>query len=116
VSDDRTPAQIQADIVRKREQLAATLGEITVRVSPKTIVGDARARAVGVVDKTAGRAFVAANRAVSDVRGQLVSPDGAPRLDRIIPVALTAVAVIGLLTLTSRRPKARRAWRRGRRG
>ncbi|MEU8567967.1 DUF3618 domain-containing protein [Streptomyces pathocidini] len=103
MSEARTPAQIEADIVRRREELATTLDEIAVRVHPKTIVGDAKARAASAVDRTAGRAYVAANRAVSGVRGKFVSEDGSPRLERIVPVALAAVAVVGLLAASTRR-------------
>ncbi len=53
MSDDRTPAQIEADIIRRREQLALTLDEIGVRVHPKTIIGDAKARVASTVDETA---------------------------------------------------------------
>ncbi|MFB7635136.1 DUF3618 domain-containing protein [Streptomyces sp. NPDC056149] len=97
MSEARTPAQIEADIVRRRQDLAGTLDEIGVRLHPKTIMDDAKAKASAAVDRTAGRAYVAVNRLVSDVRGQLVSEDGAPRLERIIPVAMIGVAVVGLL-------------------
>ncbi|BCK70987.1 DUF3618 domain-containing protein [Streptomyces platensis] len=103
MAEARTPAQIEADIVRRRQELAVTLDEIGVRLHPKTIMDDAKARASAAVDRTAGRAYVAANRAVTDVRAQLVSEDGAPRLERIIPVAMIGVAVVGLLTLRARR-------------
>ncbi|MFE7544280.1 DUF3618 domain-containing protein [Streptomyces platensis] len=103
MAEARTPAQIEADIVRRRQELAVTLDEIGVRLHPKTIMDDAKARASAAVDRTAGRAYVAANRAVTDVRAQLVSEDGAPRLERIIPVAVIGVAVVGLLTLRARR-------------
>lgn len=112
MSDARTPAQIEADIERRRKELAATLDEITVRVSPKTIMGDVKARAAGAVDSTAGRAYVAANRAVTDVRAQLVSPEGRPRMERIVPVAVVAVAVVGVLAMGTRRPRGRRRWGR----
>src|SRR2546430_628191 len=79
VSDGRTPAQIEADIVRRRQDLAATLDEIGVRVHPKTITNNARASVREAVDRTAGRAYVAVNRAVSDLRSGLVTDDGAPR-------------------------------------
>ncbi|MFD7434161.1 DUF3618 domain-containing protein [Streptomyces sp. NPDC059861] len=102
-SDTRTPAQIEADIRRRREVLAETLDEIGVRVHPKTIVGDAKAKVVSNVDHTLGRAYVQVNRAVSDVRRQFVDEDGAPRMARVLPVALVAVGVVGLLALGTRR-------------
>lgn len=102
-SDTRTPAQIEADIRRRRETLAETLDEIGARVHPKTIVGDAKARVVSNIDHTLGRAYVGVNRVVTDVKGQLVGPDGAPRLERVVPVALVVVGVVGLLALSTRR-------------
>jgi len=105
VSEARTPAQIEADIVRRRDQLAVTLDEIGVRLHPKTIVGDAKAKARSAVDETAGRAFVAVNRKVTDVRAQFVDAEGAPRIDRLVPVAVVAVAVVGLLVVSTRRRK-----------
>lgn len=100
----RTPADIEADIVRRRHDLAAALDEIAVRVHPKTIMGDAKAKASAAVDRTAGRAYVAANRAVSDVRAQFVSEDGAPRMERVVPAAVVAVALVGgLYALSARR-------------
>ncbi|MFE6779365.1 DUF3618 domain-containing protein [Streptomyces sp. NPDC057702] len=102
MSEARTPAQIEADIARRRQALAVTLDEIGIRVHPKTIIGDAKAKVAGAVDRTAGQAYVAANRAVSDLRAQFVSEDGAPRMERIVPVALVAVAVVGLLTVSRR--------------
>ncbi|MFI8822297.1 DUF3618 domain-containing protein [Streptomyces sp. NPDC053431] len=105
MSDARTPAQIEADIVRRREQLAVTLDEIGIRMHPKTIIGDAKAKVAAQVDQTAGRAFVAVNRLVSDVKARFTSEDGAPRLERVVPVALVAVAVVGLIAASSRRGK-----------
>ncbi|MGW1540502.1 DUF3618 domain-containing protein [Streptomyces sp. NPDC002309] len=102
-SDTRTPAQIEADIRRRREVLAETLDEIGVRVHPKTIVGDAKAKVVSNVDHTLGRAYVQVNRAVSDIRRQFVDEDGSPRIARVLPVALVAVGVVGLLALGTRR-------------
>ncbi|MFJ6723308.1 MULTISPECIES: DUF3618 domain-containing protein [unclassified Streptomyces] len=102
-SDTRTPAQIEADIRRRRETLAETLDEIGVRVHPKTIVGDARAKAVAQVDHTVGRAYVQVNRVVSDVRGRFVDEDGSPRLERVVPAALVVVGVVGLIALGVRR-------------
>ncbi|MFF4490914.1 DUF3618 domain-containing protein [Streptomyces sp. NPDC001544] len=104
-SDTRTPAQIEADIKRRREVLAETLDEIGVRVHPKTIVGDAKAKVVSNIDHTLGRAYVEVNRAVSEVRAQFVDQDGAPRLERVVPVALVAVGLVGLLALGTRRRK-----------
>ncbi|MCQ9183687.1 DUF3618 domain-containing protein [Streptomyces sp. IBSBF 2953] len=102
-SDTRTPAQIEADIRARREVLADTLDEIGVRVHPKTIVGDAKAKVVANVDHTLGRAYVQVNRVVSEVRGQFVDEEGAPRLERVVPVALVVVGVVGLLALGTRR-------------
>jgi MYXO-CTERM domain-containing protein len=102
-SDTRTPAQIEADIRRRREVLAETLDEIGVRVHPKTIVGDAKAKVVSNIDQTLGRAYVGVNKVVSDVKAQFVDEEGAPRLERIVPVAVVAVGLVGLLALGTRR-------------
>ncbi|MER7492643.1 DUF3618 domain-containing protein [Streptomyces pharetrae] len=104
-SDTRTPAQIEADIKRRREMLAETLDEIGVRVHPKTIVGDAKAKVVSNIDHTVGRAYVQVNRVVSEVRASFVDDEGAPRLERVVPVALVVVGVVGLLVLGTRRRK-----------
>ncbi|MCP9958852.1 MULTISPECIES: DUF3618 domain-containing protein [Streptomyces] len=103
MSDARTPAQIEADIVRRREQLAVTLDEIGVRMHPKTIVGDAKAKVASTVDETVGRAFVAVNRMLTDVRARFVDETGAPRPERVVPAALLAVGVVGLVVAVSRR-------------
>ncbi|MFV5994640.1 DUF3618 domain-containing protein [Streptomyces sp. NPDC056231] len=105
MSDARTPAQIEADIISRREQLAVVLDEIGVRMHPKTIIGDAKAKAAEAVDRTAGRAFVAVNRSVSDVKAQFVSEDGTPRLERVVPAALLAVGVVGLLVSVRRKKR-----------
>lgn len=105
-SDTRTPAQIEADIRARREVLAETLDEIGVRVHPKTIVGDAKAKVVANVDHTLGRAYVQVNRVVSEVRAQFVDEEGAPRLERVVPVALVVVGVVGLLALNTRRRRS----------
>ncbi|MDT9701529.1 DUF3618 domain-containing protein [Streptomyces sp. P17] len=104
-SDTRTPAQIEADIRRRREVLAETLDEIGVRVHPKTIVGDAKAKVVSNVDHTLGRAYVQVNRVVSEVKAQFVDEEGAPRLERVVPVALLVVGVVGLFAVGTRRRK-----------
>ncbi|MEW2632009.1 DUF3618 domain-containing protein [Streptomyces sp. NPDC048389] len=106
MSDARTPAQIEADIVRRREQLAETLDEIGVRMHPKTVMGDAKAKVASTVDRTAGRAFVAVNRTLSDVKEKFVAEDGSPRLERLVPVALVAVGVVGLLAMSARRRRS----------
>lgn len=106
MSEARTPAEIEADIERRRSLLAETLDEIGVRVHPKTVVGDAKARFVGIVDQTLGRAYVGANRAVSDVRSKFVDDQGAPRLERVVPVALVTVGLVGLLAVSSRRRRS----------
>lgn len=113
MSDARTPAQIEADIARRRQELAVTLDEIGVRVHPKTIMGDAKAKAASAVDRTAGRAYVSANRVVTNVRAQLVTEDGAPRMERIVPVALVVVGLVGLLTVSSARGGGRSGGRKG---
>ena len=105
MSDGRTPAQIEADIVRRRQELAATLNEIGVRVHPRTIVGSAQDSVRQAVERTAGRAYVAVNRAVTDARAQLVGEDGAPRLERIVPVALAVVTLAVVIGLSSRRKR-----------
>lgn len=105
MSDARTPAQIEADIVRRRDQLAETLDEIGVRVHPKTIVGDAKAKVASTVDQTAGRAFAAVNNKVVEVRALFVSADGAPRLERLVPVAVAVVGLVGLLAISAGRKR-----------
>ncbi|WP_431036317.1 DUF3618 domain-containing protein [Streptomyces sp. P6-2-1] len=104
-ADARTPAEIEADIRRRRVLLAETLDEIGVRVHPKTIVGDAKAKARGKVDQTLGRAYVEANRALSGVRARFVDEEGSPRPERIVPVALLAVGVVGLVVASGRRSR-----------
>ncbi|WP_016908501.1 DUF3618 domain-containing protein [Streptomyces xiaopingdaonensis] len=103
--EPRTPADIEADIVRRRHQLAEALDELAVRVHPQTLVGDAKARASAAADRTAGRAYVAVNRAVSQARGQFVDEQGSPRLERVVPAALAATAVVGLCVLSARRKR-----------
>ncbi len=48
MSEGRTPAQIEADINRRRQELAATLDEIAVRVHPKTVAADVALVVVGL--------------------------------------------------------------------
>lgn len=107
MSEGRTPAQIEAEITRRRQDLAVTLDEIAVRVHPVTIVRDTRAKAVSAVDHTVGQAYVAVNRAVSRTRAHFVTKEGAPRPERIVPVAVAGVAVVAVVTGLS-------VWRRRR--
>ncbi|MFC5722810.1 DUF3618 domain-containing protein [Streptomyces gamaensis] len=97
MSDARTPAQIEADIARRRNELAVTLDEIGVRLHPQTIIGDARATVAAKADHVKGRACEAAQRLASGVRAHLLTEDGAPRLERIAAAGLLAVGVVGLL-------------------
>ncbi|WP_335977789.1 DUF3618 domain-containing protein [Streptomyces sp. CA2R106] len=103
----RTAAQIEADIARRRQDLAVTLDEIAVRVHPVTIMRDTRAKAVSALDHTVGQAYVAANRAVSRARAQFVDEDGAPRMERVVPAAVAGAAVVvavaGLIVRRRRR-------------
>jgi hypothetical protein len=107
-SDTRTPAQIEADIERRRAVLAETLDEIGVRVHPKTIVGDAKAKAVAGVDRVFGRAYVQVNRVMTEVRDQFVDDDGAPRMERVVPAVLIAAGTVGLIVAGSRKRRHRR--------
>ena len=101
--DVRSAAQIEADIVRTRQQLAATLDELAVAVHPSTIIGSAKAQARAVVEQKAGNAFVAVNRGVEQVRAQFVDGKGSPRLERIIPVAVAGTALVAGIVLLRRR-------------
>jgi hypothetical protein len=104
VSEGRTPAQIEAEITRRRQDLAATLDEIAVRVHPATIARDTKARAVSALDRTVGQAYVSANRAVSRARAQFVTENGAPRPERIVAVVgVGLVVVVAGLTMWRRR-------------
>jgi hypothetical protein len=102
-SDTRTPAQIEADIRRRREVLVETLDEIGVRVHPATIMGDAKAKVAASVDNTLGRVYVGVNRVVSDVKSQFTDEEGAPRLERAVPVVLLVTGVVGLVVVGVRR-------------
>ena len=103
----RTPAQIEAEITRRREDLATTLDEIAVRVHPVTIARDTKAKALSVLDRTVGQGYVVANRAVTRARSQFVDEDGAPRPERIVPVAIAAVVLIGAVAGLSVRRRRR---------
>ncbi|MEC3994388.1 DUF3618 domain-containing protein [Actinacidiphila sp. DG2A-62] len=103
----RTPAQIEAEIARRREDLAATLDEIAVRVHPATIARDTKAKAVSALDRTVGQAYAAANRAISSARAQFVDEKGRPRPDRIVPAAVAAAVVVGTVVGLSVRRRRR---------
>lgn len=107
MSDGRSPAQIEADIALKRRELAATLDEIAVRVHPATIAADTKAKVASAVDRTAGRAYVAVNRGVTEIRGHFVTEEGAPRVERIVPVAVAAVALVTVVAGLSMRRRRR---------
>ncbi|SFD33318.1 DUF3618 domain-containing protein [Streptomyces aidingensis] len=96
-------AEIQESIRRRRAELRDTLEEISVRVQPGIVAREARSRVASAMDRTAGKAYVAAGRTVSGMRTQLVRDDGAPRLDRLVPAAVLVVAAVGLLVVGSRR-------------
>ncbi|WP_225844461.1 DUF3618 domain-containing protein [Streptomyces sp. HPF1205] len=107
MAEARTPAQIEADITRRRQELAATLDELAVRVHPATIARDTKAKAVSALDRTVGQAYVAANRAVTQVRAQFVTDGGRPRAGRIVPVAVAAVVLVGAAAAASARRRHR---------
>ncbi|MBO3129111.1 DUF3618 domain-containing protein [Dermatophilus congolensis] len=76
----RSPQEIENDIVRSRNRLAATVDELAYRVKPKTIVA-----------RQAESARETLNKAVKNEHGE-------PRLEVIAPAAivvvgLTAVAI-----------------------
>jgi hypothetical protein len=101
--DTRTAAQIEADIVRTRAQLAATLDELAVAVHPSTLVNQVKAQAKAAVDRTLGRGFVAVNRGVEQVRSRFVDEKGQPRKELVLPVVGGAVALGAALVLLRRR-------------
>ncbi|WP_405582040.1 DUF3618 domain-containing protein [Streptomyces sp. NBC_01190] len=103
----RTPAQIEAEIARRRQDLAATLDELAVRVHPVTIARDTKAKAVSAVDRTVGQAYVAVNRALARARSEFVTEEGAPRPERIVPAAVAAVLLVGVVAGLSARRRRR---------
>jgi hypothetical protein len=74
-SGPRTAADIEADIERARQQLAATLDQIAERVAPKNV----------------------AKRGLVRTREQFVYTDGTPRTERIIIMATVAGLFIGFM-------------------
>ncbi|WP_225446784.1 DUF3618 domain-containing protein [Streptacidiphilus sp. PB12-B1b] len=102
--DVRSAAQIEADIVRTRRQLAATLDELAVAVHPSTVIGSAKAQVRATVEQKTSKAFVAVNRSVEQVKAQFVDEKGSPRKERIVPVAAVGAAlVVGVVLLRRRR-------------
>ncbi|MBR7830201.1 DUF3618 domain-containing protein [Actinospica sp. MGRD01-02] len=71
--DNRSPAEIEADIAATRERLAGTLDELSDRLSPRGVMRQAN----------------------SAVRGVFVTPEGAVRKDRAAMAAGALVAVVG---------------------
>lgn len=70
-------SSLERDIEETRERLAATIDELTHRISPRTIVG----------------------REVDTIKGYFVDADGQARTDNIVRVAGGAAAVVALLAL-----------------
>ncbi|MBY8879257.1 DUF3618 domain-containing protein [Actinacidiphila acidipaludis] len=103
----RTPAEIEADIARRREDLAATLDEIAVRVHPSTIARDTKAKAVSALDSTVGKAYDAANRAVTRAKAEFVTDEGRLRTERVVPAAVAAAVLIGVVAGFSVRRRRR---------
>jgi MYXO-CTERM domain-containing protein len=80
MSDSRTPAEIEADIVRQRDQLAQTVDQLAHKLDVKA---QAKERASQVAD-----------RATTD--------DGKPRPE-LVAAALTVVLLVGALVWRRRR-------------
>lgn len=81
-SKPRTPQQIEAEIELARTNLAATLDELVDRVKPANV----------------------ARRTSAKVRAQFVDTDtGAPRMERIAPIAGAVVGLVVLVALVKRR-------------
>jgi len=84
--DRRSPQQIERDIEAARANLAVTLDEIVHRVKPANLAAGAKEK----------------------VRAQFIDGDtGAPRMERIAPIAGGAVALVVLIVLLKRNKKKR---------
>ncbi|WP_406286365.1 DUF3618 domain-containing protein [Embleya sp. NBC_00896] len=82
--DRRSPQQIERDIEAARANLAVTLDEIVDRVKPANV----------------------AARAMDKVRAQFIDSDtGAPRKERIVPLAGGAAGLLLLVVLVKSRGK-----------
>lgn len=73
--DDRTPAEIEADIERTRERLAGTVDAIAERVKPANV----------------------ARRGAESAKAQVVDGSGSLRADRVAILAAVVVAAVGLV-------------------
>ena len=80
MSDQRTPAELEAEVARQREELAQTVDQLTHKLDVKT---QAKERAARVAD-----------RATTD--------DGRPRPE-LVAAAVTAVLLAGVLVWWRRR-------------
>ncbi len=84
--DDRSPADIEADIEATRDRLAGTIDQIGDRVSPKNV----------------------AARAQASAKAQVVDPGtGSPRIDRIAVVAGVVVLIVVVRVYRARRRSRR---------
>ncbi|GAA2144123.1 hypothetical protein GCM10009760_31290 [Kitasatospora kazusensis] len=100
----RTTAQIEANIARTREQLAANLDELAYRVHPSTVAAQTKAKLLASVEQKAGQVYVAASGAVEQVKAQFTDEKGRPRKERIVPAALVGAGVL-LLVASARKRK-----------
>ncbi|WP_344443803.1 DUF3618 domain-containing protein [Kitasatospora nipponensis] len=99
----RTTAEIEANIVRTRTQLADTLDELAMRVHPSTVAAQLRAKVLATVEQKVGRVYVAASRGVEQLRAEFVDESGAPRAERIVPAALVGAGVVLLVASARKR-------------
>ena len=73
---ERDPDTIKQDIDKARDQLASTVDSLAVRANPRRLADDAKARAIGFVQKPAvaitlaGIAALAAALAVRRIRNK----------------------------------------------
>ncbi len=102
--DVRSAAQIEEDIARTREQLAATLDQLAVAVHPSTIIDSMKAQATAKVQQTAGQAFTRVNQGVEAVKGQFTDEKGNLDRKRVVPAAaIGAALVVGVIMLRRRK-------------
>ena len=102
--DVRSAAQIEEDIARTREQLAATLDQLAVAVHPSTIIDSLKAQATAKIQQTAGQAFTRVNQGVEAVKGQFTDEKGNLDQKRVVPAAaIGAALVVGVIMLRRRK-------------